>query len=121
MAPEEYGGGIWGWLRDETNRKVIAWFGSGLVIVTSGLWVVYQKYDPVAKKVSPPVPTSSVTISGDGVVAGRDVNQGTVVGNPVPGAELGEQAPTSSTVVIGGDGVVGGRDVNTGTLVFGDR
>lgn len=120
MVTEEKKGSLWAWFRDETNRKVVAWFGSGLVVVASGLWVVHEKYGPGAKKGSPPVPTSSVTIHGRGVVAGRDVNQGTIVGKPASDSDPGVQKPSSSKVVIGGDGVVGGRDVNTGTVVFGD-
>lgn len=120
MATEEAGNSLWTWLRDETNRKVIAWFGSGLVVVVSALWVAYEKFDPAAKKASIPVPTRSVTVHGDGVVAGRDVNQGTIIRQKAEDSDTGAKTPKSSSVVIGGDGVVGGRDVNTGTVVFGD-
>lgn len=107
----------WSWLRDETNRKIIGWIGSGLVVAASGLWISYEKRD---EKSGPPVATSTMTVHGDGVVAGRDVNQGVIVGKPTGEKNPDAQTPYSSNIEVQGDGVVGGRDVNTSTVVFGD-
>jgi hypothetical protein len=111
----------WTWLRDETNRNIIAWVGSGLVVAASGLWIGYEKLDKGGGEASPAAAvTKTVTIQGKGIVAGRDVNQGVIVGKPADEQNASAQTPSSNTVVIGGDGVVGGRDVNTGSLVFED-
>jgi hypothetical protein len=124
-TPEQPNTSIWTWVRDETNRKVLAWIGSGLVAAATGAWVIYEKWDEKRSEVAEAstaseAPTQRVSIGGNGIVAGRDVNQGSFsasTGADGPGAD----APAvSSDISIGGDGVVGGRDVNTDSIRIGD-
>lgn len=82
-------GGLWEWLRDESNRKVMAFLGSGLVAVVSGLWVAYQsgffasgtspeKVPEAAAQTAPatdPQAPANVVVGGDGVAVGGDFNQ----------------------------------------------
>mgnify|MGYP006276707509 CR=1 FL=1 len=115
---------LWTWLSDETNRKVLAMLGAGAVPIATGLWVAYTHFDkksaaPAAAE-APPASTQTITILKDGTVAGRDLNTGTIVGQPADSSETEDQGPISTDIVIGGDGVVGGRDVNTGDIRFGD-
>lgn len=73
---------LWAWLRDETNRTIIAWIGSGLVVVASGSWVLYQYLEDTHKPavtvstVDPaqlPPQGPKIDITGDGMVAGEDL------------------------------------------------
>lgn len=58
---------IWEWLRDGENRKVIAWIGSGLVVLLGA--VLYQSAGPGA---DPPTPSQSTTV-GTGIGTTGDV------------------------------------------------
>jgi hypothetical protein len=123
-APEQSNGNIWSWMRDETNRKVLAWIGSGLVAVATGAWVLYEKWDEQRTEVeeasAPADPTQRVSIGGSGIVAGRDVNQGSFSRTTGAEGSDADATPISSDIRIGGDGVVGGRDVNTDSIRIGD-
>ncbi len=59
---------IWAYLQDENNRAMLGWIGSGIVAVVGGLWAVFKF---LKKKKSAPAPT--VSASGGGVAAGRDI------------------------------------------------
>jgi hypothetical protein len=58
---------VWQWLRDAENRKVIAWIGSGVIVLLGA--VLYQNAGT-----GPPSggPSSNVTV-GNGIGAGGDV------------------------------------------------
>jgi hypothetical protein len=119
MATEAKGSGLWSWLRDETNRKVIAWLGSGIVVVSSGLWVAYEKFNPVAKKASAPAPTSSVVVYGGAIMAGRDVNQVTSARKHAEESAKGPPAAAENGA-ISSDVDAAGGDVNRGVVAFPD-
>lgn len=84
--------GAWHWLRDESNRKVLAFIGSGLVAVISGLWVAYQngiflpevkpekdiqKSTLTSEQLALP-PDCVITVVKNGIAACEDVNTGDV-------------------------------------------
>ena len=69
---------FWSWLSNEQNRKILAWIGSGVVVVISGLWVAFQspgdKPSTSTAKSSPATP--SVIASEGGVAAGGNITIG---------------------------------------------
>jgi hypothetical protein len=69
-------GGIWAFLQDEANRTVLGWIGGGIVVVAGGFWAVFKflfaKREPEAS--SPP----TVSATGGGVAAGRDMRNNTI-------------------------------------------
>ncbi|WP_296896306.1 hypothetical protein, partial [Thiohalocapsa sp.] len=87
-------------------------------------WVIYEKWDEkraeVAEAGAPEAPTQRVSIGGNGIVAGRDVNQGSFSASTGADGSGADAPAVSSDISIGGDGVVGGRDVNTDSIRIGD-
>jgi hypothetical protein len=79
---------FWTWLRDDTNRNILAWLGSGLVALASGFWVLYQypekdKEPAAPKSTATPAPQDAglaiqVVVGGD-LTAGKDLNIGSTV------------------------------------------
>ncbi|MEN8178915.1 MAG: hypothetical protein ABFS39_09860 [Pseudomonadota bacterium] len=69
---------FWSWLGNEQNRKILAWIGSGVVVVISGLWVAFQspggKSSTSTAKSSPAA--SSVIASEGSVAAGGNITIG---------------------------------------------
>lgn len=58
---------IWQWLRDAENRKVIAWIGSGLIVLLGA--VLYQNGGAPDDPAAP----SSAATAGKGIAATGDV------------------------------------------------
>ncbi len=61
---------IWQWLRDAENRKVIAWIGSGLIVLLGA--VLYQN---TGAPPDPAEPSKNAT-TGKGIAATGDVTIG---------------------------------------------
>ena len=70
MAREQqsYFASIWRWLRDDENRKVVAWIGSGLVVAVGALVYQNSTLGP-ASGTAHPAPPVNVTV-GEGVGVG---------------------------------------------------
>ena len=63
---------IWSFLTDEQHRTVLAWIGSGVVVVAGGVWAVFKfVLSKRTQKTSAPAPTVSATQGG--IAAGRDI------------------------------------------------
>lgn len=62
---------IWQWLRDAENRKVIAWIGSGLIVLLGA--VLYQN---AGTGPSSSAPTSQNATAKEGIASTGDVNIG---------------------------------------------
>jgi hypothetical protein len=62
---------MWDWLKDPENRNVLAWLGSGLVVLAGGLWAVLVHLHPAESGGSAP----SVQVE-QGVGAGGDISVG---------------------------------------------
>jgi hypothetical protein len=63
---------VWSFLTDEHNRTVLAWIGSGVVVVAGGVWAVFKfVLSKRTSKKSAPTPTVSATHGG--IAAGRDI------------------------------------------------
>lgn len=62
---------MWDWLKDPENRNVLAWLGSGLVVLAGGLWAVFTYLHPAESGSSSP----SVQVE-QGVGAGGDIEVG---------------------------------------------
>jgi hypothetical protein len=62
---------MWHWLKDPDNRSILAWLGSGLVVVAGGLWAVLLYLYPAESGSSSP----SVQVE-QGVGAGGDISVG---------------------------------------------
>lgn len=73
MAREEqsYFASIWRWLRDDENRKVVAWIGSGLVVAIGALAYQNSTPGPGSGTANPPLPVN-VTV-GKGVGVGGNI------------------------------------------------
>jgi hypothetical protein len=68
---------MWDWLKDPENRKVLAWLGSGLVVVAAGLWTVFTYlYPPDAGSTRPRVQVEHDVGAGGDISVGGDVNIG---------------------------------------------
>jgi hypothetical protein len=55
-------------LRDESNRALLAWIGGGLAVAAGGLWAVFTFYVDHSKP--PPI----IEQKGTGIASGRDTN-----------------------------------------------
>jgi len=66
---QSYFASIWNWLRDEENRKVVAWIGSGLVVAVGAL--IYQNATP-GPEPGAAGPSPSVNV-GEGVGVGGNM------------------------------------------------
>ena len=72
---------LWGFLRDKSNQQVLGWLGGGLVVVATGLWVVFVYFFPAGKspEAKSPEPTPpSVQANCGGIAIGRDVSGSTI-------------------------------------------
>ena len=66
--------GVWAWLKDEANRKVLAWIGAGLVAVAGGAWTVYLHFAEENPATATSVNQSAKTgDNGTAINVGRDV------------------------------------------------
>jgi hypothetical protein len=72
---------LWSFVKDEENRKVLAWAGGGLAVVVGGLWAAYVHFS-TPNNSDPPQP--SVTASGCSVAMGRDVTGSTITAGNCP-------------------------------------
>jgi hypothetical protein len=73
--------GLWGFLRDERNQKVLGWLGGGLVVAATGLWAAFVYFFPPGKspEAKSPEPTPpSVQANCGGIAIGRDVTGSTI-------------------------------------------
>lgn len=65
---------MWQWLKDPDNRTVLAWLGSGLVVLAGGAWAVFTYLaPPESGGRAPPAPSVQVE---QGVGAGGDISVG---------------------------------------------
>ena len=62
---------LWKFLQDENNRALLAWVGSGIVIVLSGGWAVFRFF--TSKKKQRHSPSTITKATRGGVAAGRDI------------------------------------------------
>jgi hypothetical protein len=67
---------LWRLLRVQSNRALLSWIGGGLVVVAAGLWAVVTYVWPPGGK--PALAPSSVSASGGGIAAGRDISGSTI-------------------------------------------
>ena len=72
---------FWRFLRDKRNQQILGWLGGGLVVVATGLWVVFLYFFPSLKssetKASEPAPVS-VQADCSGIAIGGNVTGATV-------------------------------------------
>ena len=66
----QVGSPIWAFLRERSNREVLAWIGGGVAIVAAGLWVVFVYLKPANVEAN----CGSVAVGGN--VAGATINAG---------------------------------------------
>jgi len=62
---------FWSFLQDDNNRAVLAWIGSGIVVVVGAVWAVLKFLFSRGTKKS--VPTPTVKAAHGGIAAGRDI------------------------------------------------
>lgn len=67
---------IWSFLQDDNSRAVLAWIGSGVVVVVGGIWAVVKVFLSKGQGKTTPAPT--VTAAHGGVAAGRDMQNNTI-------------------------------------------
>ena len=66
---------MWSWLKDPENRSVLAWLGSGLVVLASGIWVVFiYLYPSYSGRVQPSVQVERGVGAGGDISVGGDLN-----------------------------------------------
>ena len=129
--------GVWSWLKDASNQKVLGWIGGGVVVVSGGLWKVYLD-DADRKEASKKAAATAdagkgasaaaaeshatskqVAEAADGglaINAGRDANVGTSAMAPsASGVDAAVVAPRNQEAKAGTKGVAinAGRDVNS--------
>lgn len=75
---------IWHWLRDAENRKVVAWLGSGLIVLLGALLYQNTGQSPGPAEPSTKATTNTGIASGGDVTVGGDV---TIDGGPEEDAE----------------------------------
>jgi hypothetical protein len=72
---------FWRFLRDKRNQQVLGWFGGGLVVAATGLWVAFVYFFPSVKspetKASVPDP-GKVQADCSGVAVGGNVSGATI-------------------------------------------
>ena len=75
--------GLWGFLRDKGNQHVLGWLGGGLIVVATGLWVVFVYFFPAPKspEAKSPEPTpASVQANCGSIAIGGNVTGATITG-----------------------------------------
>ncbi|SHN86912.1 hypothetical protein SAMN05444170_6913 [Bradyrhizobium erythrophlei] len=77
---------IWQFLRQKTNREVLAWLGGGFVVLAAGAWTVFVYLTPPKSMDRP-----SVRANCGGVAIG-----GNVTGATISGATSGSDCPNES-------------------------
>jgi hypothetical protein len=72
-------GSFWSFLLDENNRAILAWLGSGLVVVVGALWTVFKFVfrRPTVK----PEPAPTILATHGSIVAGRDIRDSKIDAN----------------------------------------
>ena len=60
-------------IKDPDKRAVISWLGGGAVVVAAGIWTVFT-FVVEHKDASDKKGGTNITVSGQGIVAGRDTN-----------------------------------------------
>jgi len=68
---------LWEFIRNDSNRVILTWLGSGAVAVIVGAWTVFTYLHDVKKPVAPT--TTVIAPSGTGITSGHD----TVITGPV--------------------------------------
>jgi len=68
---------LWEFIRNDSNRVILTWLGSGAVAVIVGAWTVFTYLHDVKKTVAPT--TTVIAPSGTGITSGHD----TVITGPV--------------------------------------
>jgi tetratricopeptide (TPR) repeat protein len=96
---------FWRFLRDKRNQQVLGWLSGGLVVVATGLWVVFIYFFPPPKspetKLSGPVPVS-VQADRGGIAIG-----GSVSGSTIKTGDTRTCETKSGGQVVCGDLVIG--------------
>jgi hypothetical protein len=62
---------VWSFLLDENNRTLLAWIGSGVVVIAGGVWAIVKFV--LSKKSGDSASSPTVSASHGGVAAGRDI------------------------------------------------
>jgi hypothetical protein len=63
---------FWSFLQDENNRAVLAWIGSGVVVVAGAVWAILKFFISKGAETTAPTPPT-IAASQGGVAAGRDM------------------------------------------------
>jgi hypothetical protein len=71
----QVGSRIWAFVRERSNRKVLAWIGGGLVVLAAGLWTVFVYIFPPKHEDGVP---SDVQASCGGIAIGGNVTGTTI-------------------------------------------
>lgn len=72
---------MWQWLKDEENRKLVSWFGGGLVVFLGMLGSAYVYFDKPSPKSSasatatPSITTGNIQSGGDTVVGSGTIDK----------------------------------------------
>ena len=65
------------------NREILAWLGSGLVVLATGLWAVFTYVFPPQKSASTPAASPSVNANCGSVAVGGNVTGSQVAAGSV--------------------------------------
>jgi hypothetical protein len=68
---------LWAFLLKEKNRLVLAWIGSGTIVVVAGLWTAFTYLYPVQR---PDPPARDVTATTGGIAIGGSVSNSKIGG-----------------------------------------
>jgi hypothetical protein len=71
------GSRVLAFLRDEGDRALLGWIGGGLVVLATGLWVVYVHFYP-APEAKPGPPQKQIEADCGSVAIGGDVSGATI-------------------------------------------
>lgn len=88
--------GLWSWLKVNSNRTLLTWIGTGLVVVVGALWSAYLHFS------TPPDPKSKTTS------ARQEINKDAEVSGSNPPPTIQQRAEAGKE----GTAINVGRDVN---------
>ena len=64
---------LWEIIKDPDKRAILSWLGGGAVVVAGGIWTVLT-FVVEHKDASDKKGGTNITVSGQGIVSGRDTN-----------------------------------------------